>query len=51
MIAEQVQILRDRSYLAVVSTHFCVDLMNNSRTVLAAILAVALGLKIGRAHV
>jgi FSR family fosmidomycin resistance protein-like MFS transporter len=44
MIAEQVQVLRDRSYLAVVSTHFCVDLMNNSRTVLAAILAVALGL-------
>lgn len=44
MIVEQVQVLRDRSYLSVISTHFCVDLLNNSRTVLAAILAVTLGL-------
>lgn len=36
--------IRNRAYLAVSLTHFFVDVLNNSRTLLVAILAVSIGL-------
>lgn len=36
--------IRNRAYLAVSLTHFFVDVLNNSRTLLVAILAVSMGL-------
>jgi FSR family fosmidomycin resistance protein-like MFS transporter len=35
---------RNRAYLAVSLTHFFVDVLNNSRTLLIAIIAVSIGL-------
>ncbi len=36
--------IRNRAYLAVTLTHFFVDVLNNSRTLLVAIIAVSIGL-------
>lgn len=36
--------LRQRDYLAVSFTHFCVDVLNSSRSLIVAVLAVSLGL-------
>jgi FSR family fosmidomycin resistance protein-like MFS transporter len=36
--------LRERAYVAVASSHFFVDVLNSSRTVLVALLAISLGL-------
>ena len=44
MSTHQISFLQDRSYRAVSLTHFFVDVLNNSRTLLVAILAVSLGL-------
>lgn len=40
----QASFLRQREYLAVAITHFFIDVLNSSRTLLVAILAVGLGL-------
>lgn len=38
------EFLRDRAYVAASGSHFFVDILNNSRTLLVALLAVSLGL-------
>ena len=40
----QATFLRDRSYIAVSLVHFFVDILNNSRSLLVALLAVGMGL-------
>ncbi len=44
MTIRQASFLKDQSYQAVSLTHFFVDVLNNSRTLLVAILAVSIGL-------
>lgn len=44
MVATPTNFLRERAYLAVAITHFFVDFLNSSRTLLIAILALNLGL-------
>ncbi|MFZ0543867.1 MAG: MFS transporter [Candidatus Promineifilaceae bacterium] len=44
MTTYNVSFIRNRAYLAVFLTHFFVDVLNNSRTLLVAILAVSIGL-------
>lgn len=44
MATLRVGFLREREYLAVAITHFCVDVLNSSRTLLVAILALSIGL-------
>lgn len=44
MVATPTSFLRERAYLAVSITHFFVDVLNSSRTLLIAILALNLGL-------
>jgi MFS transporter, FSR family, fosmidomycin resistance protein len=44
MIASQASYLRDRSYMAASLNHFFVDVLNNSRTLLVAVIAVGIGL-------
>ena len=44
MVATPTSFLRERSYLAVSITHFFVDVLNSSRTLLIAVLALNLGL-------
>lgn len=44
MVTQEASFLRDRPYLAVSSSHFFVDILNNSRSLLVAILAVTIGL-------
>lgn len=44
MVATAPSFFRQRAYLAVALTHFCVDVLNSSRTLLVAILAVNIGL-------
>lgn len=44
MTTFQATFLRERNYLAVVITHFCVDMLNSSRNLLAALLAISIGL-------
>lgn len=44
MVATPTSFLRERAYLAVAITHFFVDFLNSSRTLLIAILALNLGL-------
>lgn len=40
----QASFLKERNYLAVAITHFFVDVLNNSRTLLVALLAISIGL-------
>ncbi|MCA9966131.1 MAG: MFS transporter [Anaerolineales bacterium] len=44
MVATPTSFLRERAYLAVSITHFFVDVLNSSRTLLIAVLALNLGL-------
>ena len=44
MTTIQATFLKDRSYLSVAFTHFCVDVLNSSRNLLMALLAINLGL-------
>lgn len=44
MLLQQSTYLRNRAYLAVSLTHFCVDILNGGRTLLIALLAVSMGL-------
>ncbi len=44
MVAAPTNFLRERAYLAVSITHFFVDVLNSSRTLLIAVLALNLGL-------
>ena len=44
MATSQAAVLRERPFLAVSLTHFFVDVLNNGRTLLIALLAVSLGL-------
>ena len=44
MTVQQASFLRDKSYLAAVTSHFFVDVLNNGRLVLLAIIAVSLQL-------
>jgi FSR family fosmidomycin resistance protein-like MFS transporter len=44
MTTVQASFLKDRSYLAVALTHFCVDVLNSSRNLLMALLAINLGM-------
>lgn len=44
MVATVPSFFRERAYLAVALTHFCVDVLNSSRALLIAILALNLGL-------
>jgi FSR family fosmidomycin resistance protein-like MFS transporter len=44
MLLQQSTFLRNRAYLAVSLTHFCVDILNGGRTLLIALLAVSMGL-------
>lgn len=44
MTIRQAAFLRDRSYKAVSLSHFFVDILNNSRSLLVALLAVSIGL-------
>ncbi len=44
MVASQFYFFRERNYFAVWLTHFFIDVLNNGRNLLIAILAVALGL-------
>lgn len=41
---EELSFVRDKAYLSVALSHFSVDVLNNSRTLLVAIIAVGLGL-------
>ena len=41
----QATFLRDRSYKAVSLVHFFADILNNSRSLLVALLAVSMGLR------
>ena len=41
---QKADFLRDRAYVAASGSHFFVDILNNSRTLLVALLAVSLGL-------
>jgi FSR family fosmidomycin resistance protein-like MFS transporter len=44
MTTIQATFLKDRSYVSVAFTHFCVDVLNSSRNLLMALLAINLGL-------
>lgn len=44
MVSQPVAFLKNKAYFAVALTHFCVDVLNNGRTLLVAIMAVELGL-------
>jgi FSR family fosmidomycin resistance protein-like MFS transporter len=44
MTTIQATFLKERSYMAVALTHFCVDVLNSSRNLLMALLAINLGL-------
>ncbi|MCB8945032.1 MAG: MFS transporter [Ardenticatenaceae bacterium] len=44
MTTVQASFLKERSYVAVALTHFCVDVLNSSRNLLMALLAINLGL-------
>ena len=44
MTTIQATFLKDRSYISVAFTHFCVDVLNSSRNLLMALLAINLGL-------
>jgi FSR family fosmidomycin resistance protein-like MFS transporter len=44
MATIQAAFLKDRSYVSVAFTHFCVDVLNSSRNLLMALLAINLGL-------
>ncbi|MDX1613115.1 MAG: MFS transporter [Candidatus Promineifilaceae bacterium] len=44
MVAQESSFLRDKAYIAVALSHFFVDVLNNSRTLLVALLAVSIGL-------
>lgn len=44
MTAGQASFMRERDYLAVAITHFFVDILNSSRTILVALLAINIGL-------
>lgn len=44
MATLQASFLRERAFIAVSLSHFCIDLLNSSRTLLVAILAVNIGL-------
>jgi FSR family fosmidomycin resistance protein-like MFS transporter len=44
MTTHELSYIRNRAYVAVSLTHFFVDVLNNSRTLLVAILAVSIGL-------
>jgi FSR family fosmidomycin resistance protein-like MFS transporter len=44
MVVQEASFLRDRSYLSAAISHFFIDVLNNGRILLVAILAVSLGL-------
>ena len=44
MVAQEANYLRNRSYLATAGSHLSIDVLNNGRILLVAILAVSLGL-------
>jgi len=45
MLAQDIPFYRDRTYISAALTHFAVDILNNSRNLVFAVLALSLGLR------